>query len=202
MIIDTCPDNIACIGGHLIQENMLVSSLNDGRIFLNKHCALCHGVNTTLEWNLIVQNCPITLLANITSLGYTILNECFLKFIPPTALEHMAKQYECVRESDVISSCNTTGGFDACEKPSIWRRHTFYIHRDAVYSSRDCFVCNYNSNQLDELCRPLDETKGKIPFEMVSFSVLLDNIIFKKETKPMANCAGYQIYNPFFVSKF
>lgn len=201
IVIDKCPNKLPCALADLVKDHVFVSSMIDGRIFLNRNCALCHGVNASLEWKLTVLNCPTFFLADITTLERVVPAECFLKLTPPPVLEKMVLQYECVEDRDIISTCNKSTGLEPCQRPSFWNRHAFYVFQTKIYTSYDCMKCNAFEMPPSELCNEIEEMGIKTPLKFISFSALLDLDIFKKEKERIAGCQGHQIYDPFLVSR-
>lgn len=201
IVIDRCPNKLPCASAQFVKDHVFVSSMVDGRIFLNRNCALCHGVNESLDWKLTVLNCPTFFLADITTLERVVLAECFLKLTPPPVLEKMVMQYECVDDRDIISTCNKSTGLQQCQRPSFWNRHAFYLFKTKIFTSYDCMKCNDFGVPPSELCSKIEEMGIKTPLKLISFSALLDLRMFKKEKERIVRCKGHEIYDPFLVSK-
>lgn len=201
IVIDTCPNNRPCGRTQLIEEHVFVSSPTDGRIYINKRCARCHGENKTLDWLLTVQNCPNVFLTDTASLEAYILRRCFLKLTPPAELEQIIHQYECVPEEDILSVCNKSTGIYQCQTHSVWNRYDFFLYGKNVYASHDCFRCNDERNHPQEICKHFQAEEEMFPIGKLYFSALIDTKVFQIKSQRASYCQGHQVYDSFLVSK-
>ena len=127
-------------------EDFIWVSDKTGRIYRNIHCAKCHGINETIQWQLQT-TCYDIMKANFGNLKEALLSaKCNIINTVPEDLEHITAKYECISPSKLTySSCNESGFMTnyapevetACEQSS-W---PFKLHLHLA-KNIFCVMCN------------------------------------------------------------
>ena len=153
-VIDSCPSpegisypETKCSSNNRTSvEDFIWVSDKRGKIYRNKHCAKCNGINDTVPWQ-ILTTCYNIMKANFVDFMETLLSaECNIINVVPEDLEHITAKYKCYDPSKLVyTSCNESGlmsHYDsevetACEQsswPLPWNRQ---LAKNII-----CFMCN------------------------------------------------------------
>ena len=208
-ITDKCPDENTeeqlrekCSGGNKtgIDDYRWVSDEQTGKIYQNRHCALCHGLKTWWSWN-ILTTCDEIFQAHYTNITEIIFSEyCdLINEVPETHAELVAR-FRCYSPS--ITSCNRTGLWrrydrhteDACQ--SFTQIYFPYELRRTVYKNVFCYLCNAKERfPTIHLCRKPDQIiKGP-----TSFSALINVEEIKAEPPDNVDCRVDELYDVYLV---
>ena len=208
LITDKCPDENTeeqlkekCSAENKtgIDDYRWASDEQTGKIYQNRHCALCHGVKTWWSWN-ILTTCNEILKAHYTNVTEVIFSEkCDLINVVPETHAETVTRFRCFTPS--ITSCNQTGLWrqydrhteDACQ--SFTQIYFSYELRRYIYKNVFCYLCNSEERfPTIHLCRKPDQIrKGPNPF-----SALL-NIEEIKAVPPNNSCRGDELNDVYLV---
>ena len=210
-IVSSCPvkeknktliDKCAGKNKSSIEDYTWVTDQQSGRIFQNKHCARCHGVNTFFKWQ-IRTTFSIVLILNFSSLPHSIHSpQCELMVELPENMTQLAENYRCY-EAD-IGECNKTGlwrHYDAnmktaCEiydSPIIHYKISSFVD---LYKNIFCYYCNGGKGlTTNDICTDL--ITGKTG-SSESFSALVD-FTGQRQKIATSECEMHEIYDMFTV---
>ena len=153
-VIDSCPSSegnsylkTKCSRNNSTSvEDFIWVSAKTGRIYQNKHCAKCHGINETIPWQ-IQTTCYDIMKANFFNFMEALLSaKCAIINTIPEDFEHITAKYKCYNPLKIIyNSCNESGlmtHYDseietACKQsswPFPWNR---LLVRNII-----CMICN------------------------------------------------------------
>ncbi|BFZ06833.1 hypothetical protein BsWGS_09872 [Bradybaena similaris] len=145
-----CQDN-----GHIAPVS---ASTNDSaQIFINKYCALCHGIVDVVPWNIQVSCEGKKKLSTLHSARDVLLMflsqpDCTLAYVPPSS--HVARK--CYSDPAMISRCNVTGSWS--KRDSFYERacHSFLTPKtvdNIMYKNVFCYMCNHDEETQMVLTR-------------------------------------------------
>ena len=138
-----------------LEDFIWVTDRRTNKIYTNKHCAKCHGVEDYTPWQISTdcaealngQNSPNDVVNHI-------IEHCSLLVVSPSTENYMNQCFE-----PEITQCNMTGDWEthdealetACNSfsQSYIREHLF---RTKVYSNVYCFLCNSRRDDVWDVC--------------------------------------------------
>ena len=197
-VVDTClgdENNLTlvadCEGNKSTIEHFLWVSDKTGRIFDNRFCALCNGLDSDeiVVWGLRT-SCISVLKSNYFSLSATLLsNQCDIRLELPSKEAHVIQNARCFTPS--ISRCNQTGHWDhhnssietACatfDSPVLYfppddGRKGANVHLVKIFKNLYCVACNERTSRSPSpLCPQIKPTDGRKQFS--TFSILVDYV--------------------------
>ncbi|KAL4228531.1 hypothetical protein ACF0H5_011581 [Mactra antiquata] len=169
-IVDDCPSIMLsllypkCFISEDIEDFIVVSDPVTDRIYKNKHCALCNGVNVYTKWDLTT-NCDfssIKLNASRSEWYSYIVRNCSLTPQPQKWTDGLS--VKCYQVPRKIMTCNYTGRWkqqdddvqDACEADNQYTNNLLYqeVHSSSVtYRNAYCQLCNAQEDEVwPDLC--------------------------------------------------
>ena len=220
-IVDECPQtegNVElaqnCSSTNITSyESMIwVSETNTGRIYQNRFCAACHGIENYVYWHVELTECP-----DAFNDGYTLDIDMILKDCPRITLEaqdtiaETVKKYQCFRPE--YSTCNKTGLWkvynetidNACLSFSMPYFKTGHKHSGQIpmiFNNVFCYICNFNNHfeSIPKVCPDID-----VLFERsrkMSFSILVDfkSYLNGEDASQKGSCEVNEIFDPYLVS--
>lgn len=218
--IDRCPDmfsNLAhyrCYHPMNLQDLVVVSDPANGKVYKNKHCAICNGVYNYLNWKLKLFCDDIFLQSFQTTEerdNYIFQNRKKCPVYPVPADEKNTEISRCYPVSQVRGKCNVTGLWDVYDKNIedaclfnsknqnviYTKQASNYFFVNLKYRNVYCFLCNSPKNaQRNDLCLQDGSIDGRISSK--SFSVVFDS---RLDEDPVENypCKQMEIWDPFRV---
>lgn len=217
-VIGACPKEQnfslvqSCIFPQKLEDFIPVSGRTTGRVYGNRHCAMCNGETEVDLWTLYVVECneyqPKTFKTFQESDEY-ILENCMLNAIPPRF--DTASRLNCGHTTNLyISSCNQTG---------MWEDYSRQLVNDCIGTSNRgssvmywvgskmmifanvfCFLCNMPDGTLSSgLCDAgivgsiFGESKQQL-MNLISY-VAPEERVYTFDGK----CKSYEIYDPLAV---
>ena len=166
-----------------LEDSVWVTDIRTNKIYGNKHCALCHGVEENRQWRLAT-DCPEAMNGTNSpdEVIEAITNMCGLTVEPPPKEDHMDNF--CLRPD--ITICNVTGQwkvYDQALETACLRFQQPYVHvqlfRTIIYRNIYCFLCNSPHQLVSDICSTL---KDRDRTGSTAFLGLLDfNAIERKQ---------------------
>lgn len=214
LIVDRCPaDNFKnstiqqkCQGVNKssLEDYVWVVDTVSGKIFQNRHCAICHGHKSWKSWNIRTQ-CNNVDKTSFESLEVFLFSkDCNIINEIPEDLEVDTEIYRCYIPG--ISVCNQTGLWtqfdqDINDGCATYTMPFFQIHHFLVdiYKNVFCYMCN--TDQMDTLYTICPSRIDNIRVNAISFNALIDFSERTKEPEPTPNCAPDELYDAYAVSK-
>ncbi|KAL4224891.1 hypothetical protein ACF0H5_015587 [Mactra antiquata] len=199
-----------CYAPRDLEDFVFVSDPVTDRVYQNKHCAVCNGVQNYTEW-LLITNCPLQSesLTRDEWFAYIIKN-CEITPIPPDSKAGQA--FQCYQpENDHIEKCNVSGDLQAmnmnikvaCEfgnpqinniffDTNVFSHMTNFDSFENVY----CKLCNTaDTEEWSELCDDIVST-SLLSKSTSALSVIL-NFIKAEEISLKPQCKQGQIWDSF-----
>ena len=214
-VIKTCPGkesnktNVMKCTGELqtsFEDYIWVTSLEDRKIYNNKFCAECHGIQNYTYWNLRTDCYELIDGTYAFSNDKTVPSGCRLFAVPPVEIDTSTSL--CIIPT--TSTCNITGQWqvydrateEACKAfESHFLDNSFFV--TDVYRNVFCYMCNKVTGITKEnICHNL-LTHSTSRTEGNSLSVLLDKTIYEKATDENVEerkCDQDEIHDPIQVT--
>jgi hypothetical protein len=221
-VIDGCPNlekaisYLRCYKPTQIQDYVMVTDKKTGRVYRNKHCADCNGIQNYEKLNLRIE------CEDSDSLMKLVTNHQREKYLMENCSfgAHLSGKIKgpshCIPQTHLISTCNTTGSWNFYDKEilegclakgsdqSTIFRHVGddYFEQLAHYANVYCFLCNGNFHVKSvETCKQTDEKNGQ-KSGLIPLHIILDTTILDEDTSTSreTTCHSTQIWDPFTVS--
>ena len=178
-----------------------VSDTDTNKIYNNKFCAECNGVQKYKDWYLTT-DCPEILEGDYAFTDTNIVPAtCSLSVVPPRGLDVPTNHCHL----DVISECNQTGNWQTFDRGLLeaclaFEQHYFSVFFTSaeIYRNVFCYLCNKASGTIiKNVCKITDtSTRAAGPV----FTTLLDHTFFKDPKEPNDYpCAINEVLDPFQV---
>ena len=218
-LINYCPSHISyylahnCITPKSLDDFTPVSSRDGEKLFLNKHCARCHGYNDVVSWNLYLSSDCMSITSqsflSIQERDSFILKSCILDASPPSSIN--IQQVAC-SDSKITSKCIShdldTNQYrqwqQKCLDVDKWQntQYTFISDsREHRYKNVFCFLCNQDTSKINydpiDMCQRIESENGRSNNGAAfSYLLLADHT---KDTLSQEKCAIYEIYDRYQV---
>ena len=181
-------------------EDFVWVSDETGKIYLNKHCAKCHGIKETIPWQ-IRTTCFDILTTTFDNVLEALLSEnCNIINTLPEGLNGITDRYKCFETKELVySSCNETGVVTdyspdiemACEQIT-WP----YILGFHVAKNVFCAMCNEIKPIATLGCNIHLDGKGVD----TAFTFLIDySSLSGLSTEEESECGRNELYDKFMV---
>ena len=191
-----------------IEDFIWVTDSRTHRIYNNKYCARCHGVNAYTPWFISTdcmevltgQNSPIDTINHIIS-------NCSL-FVAPTSIkDHKSRCFV-----PKITQCNMTGKAETYNQALESACNSFsqpYVearfNRPPIYKNVYCFLCNWQHDLIvPDICMS-DDTADRSGFAgftgIIDFTAIetVDKAVAHEAQGPGRACAIDEIGDPYQV---
>lgn len=143
-----------------LEDFIVVTDKANGRIYKNKHCAYCHGVQDYEEWDIITDCAGLNEIRFETfeERNIYVVNNCTIIPFPPKS--QMKSKYRCVLPEDIEErQCvtkHTENGNSSVDNENVeviraacviadpYLSDMFYV--DKWYASIYCYLCDERTN--------------------------------------------------------
>lgn len=220
-MIDDCPNAILdqsyprCSVLTELDDYVTVSDPKTDRVYKNKHCAKCNGIEDYVEWKLLT-DCRYEEHYNFTIKEWHayIKEYCQITPIPPDQTAGLL--YKCTDENDIIKKCNKTGMWTtydqeiktACERDNstqsniyTYEKFSIMVRDKKYYKNVYCMMCNTDQKVTQSgLCETELDFIGKRSHTSLSVIVNFKVGVEENEEK-QEKCHHSQIWNPFKVKQ-
>ena len=209
-VTESCPESVnaellkkKCNGtaAETVVDLTWVSDMNTNKIYRNRHCAECHGVQNYTSWDLLT-DCFDLMVKKNYSLNINSFPVNCLYTSPPN---EKAFENECLLPD--ITTCNQTGLWDVkddvtetlCQSLPMLFVVEERGYTANVYRNQFCFKCNKPQGAIiEDKCMPDIQWNTGI-WNMESFTGVLDIAEgYNKEHKKMP-CAMDEVEEPLKV---
>lgn len=187
-VIDSCPDVDMsnkfpfCENPAKLEDYVIVSNVENEKIYKNRQCAMCHGVHDVIEWELVqtFDNLMKMAFQSVEDRDAYVLKMSALKARPPN--REIVEMAGCYYDYMVIRSCaqsnNIHSAYDIIElKKACYEnrpnQNTIFkdssTKRTTLYTNIYCYLCN-NPNQTEVPTlheTPENDLDMTIPFSSV-----------------------------------
>ena len=215
-VIDTCPVSESrsylkaqCTNQNITSlEDFTWVSDNTGKIYQNKHCATCHGIEEPITWR-ISATCFDIMTAKFDNFREVLFSEnCTIINTPPKNLQLITDKYTCTDPKLLrYTSCNESGLRknydpaleDAC-KQSTW---LFNLggQRPAFDKNIFCWLCN--QELPDATTMPLCISQGIRNPKDAPYTFIIDYTSVRADTTEWeSNCGLDEMFDEFLVKKY
>lgn len=213
-VIDSCPSKDiddafpTCRKPAELIDYVLVSDRDEEKVFKNRQCAICHGEEDFVVWN-VYTSCPEIVsktFETIDEKNEFLLSECAFLSLPPN--DSILEKTRCYADKDVIDTCFNRNVSDelkeGCETELPFHNAMFFAgntgEHTLVYSNIYCYLCNNpEEDKINDLCQRAQLTEERVSNVLVSFSALL-NINVEETKSEYLPCRSQDIWDPFEVS--
>ena len=149
-VVDKCPEGERnqtlvkkCKGKQQTEliDYIWVSDSTNGKIFQNRHCAYCHGIDKFKLWN-VKTHCEHTFPSNIKSYANLLMNDpdCNIINVAPDFLANVNWKFGCIKWGQSICEKMTTNVtvLDAC---TMYSMPVIDARTDKLYKNIYCRMC-------------------------------------------------------------
>ncbi|KAL4224892.1 hypothetical protein ACF0H5_015588 [Mactra antiquata] len=214
-VIDDCPTIIRsieypkCSDPYDLEDYVFVSDRLTGRVYKNKDCAKCNGVEQYAEWDMMT-DCPTESegLTREEWFSYVLKSCAMTPILSDTSVN---QAFRCYPVIDQAIKCNSSGTWkdidleiqEACESENP-RTNAIYYHeyttlflRRDTYQNAFCKLCNpLNVREWSDLCVNVLSSITSKTVSTFGLSVLI-NFIKTKESSLAPQCKPGQIWDPY-----
>ena len=142
-VVDTCPPDTepklsdACAEPDLLEDHVLVSTLDGAVVFKNAKCAVCNGVVMFQTWNIVLHKNEFTLYNDIKN---EWKEEYDVYSVPKTVDREIMSVHECI-PSHAEEVCYVQHDQNVQTKCTEMQPH-LYSNRGKTWANIFCFICS------------------------------------------------------------
>ena len=207
-VTETCPDSESdellkkkCNGtaAETLADIIWVSDTTTSKIYKNRFCAECNGVQNHKPWDLVTDCFDLVVEENY-SLKISSYPEQCLFVTPPNK---RASENVCIAPD--ISTCNQTGLWDVNDDVTETLCHSnplLFVEEARgfianIYRNIFCYKCNKpQGKQTEGKCEPEDKF---VRWDLISFTALVDVFETKATIEKKRRCAVDEVEDPLKV---
>jgi len=211
-VVDTCPPDTepklsdACAEPDLLEDHVLVSTLDGAVVFKNARCAVCNGVVMFQKWNILLHKNEFTLYNDIKN---EWKEEYDVYSVPKPVDRDIMSVHECI-PSHGEEVCYVQHDQNVQTDCTEMQPH-LYSNRGKTWANIFCFICMTFNRFPNGLGKKSDfchyEEEKKTPIRYQPLTLLIDPDLMSALTemthseKEELECELGHVINPVTVSR-